>query len=192
VRVLWILLGLAWAGPAAPDLPLGRDVRVSVADDHVFVQIRASAAPADRGRTSWSEFDRDGDGSLDARERVPLLEALRREECAYAALSVGELPIPVARFEVEALDVGERSALDATLVFRVHGRVALPPSPDGWPFVLYDRPRRWQGAVPIRLSVSRGLTIEGVQGARSEQRGPQRLDTVVSNSTPAVWGRIAR
>ena len=192
MRWLFLLIGLVLAGPVSSKLPLGRDIRVSVADDHVFVQLKAHAEPASLGRESWADFDRNGDGSLDAGERVPLLEALRRQETEYTALSVGERPVPMGRFEVAALGEAETTALDGRLTFRVQGRVELERSPDGWPFVLYDRPREWTGAVPIRLSVARGLHLEGIEGGRAEQRGPQRLDAVVTNSTPAVWGRIAR
>lgn len=193
MRWLLLLIGLASAGPATSDLPLGRDLRVSVADDHVFVQVRAQGEPRSLGLSTWADFDRDRDGSLDAGERVPLLEALRREECRYAALSVGEQPVPLARFEVIGLNLPERLALDAPLGFRVQGRLALSLPPDGLPFVFYDRPSAWQGAVPIRLSVAEGLRVVGVQGeGRRELRSPQRLDAVLTNGTPAVWGRIER
>lgn len=187
-----LLLGISIAGPVTPELPLGRDIRISVADDHVFVQLKAQAAPADLGRSTWADFDRNGDGALDEGERVPLLEALRAQETEYTALSVGEQPLPLGRFEVAALGEGPRTALDGSVTFRVQGRMELARSDEGWPFVFYDRPRNWQGAVPIRLSVSRGLRVEGVEGARAEARGPQRLDAVVTNSTPAVWGRVVR
>ncbi len=188
--LLFLLIGAALAGPPPADLPLGRDIRVSVAEDHVFFQLRASAVPADLGRDEWSDFDRDGSGSIDAAERVPLLEALRRHETEYTAFSVGEQPLLAATFEVVGLGTAEATALDERVTFRVQGRTELAPSADGWPFVFYDRPRAWQGAVPIRLSVARGLHVDGVLGARAELRGPQRLDAVVSNRAPAVWGRV--
>jgi hypothetical protein len=192
VRWLLLFVAAALAGPVSPELPLGREIRVSVGDDHVFVLMKAEAAPADLGRETWADFDRDADGSLDAGERVPLLEALQRAETEYTALSVGEQPLTVSRYDVTAMDAGERTALDATVQFKMSARAELPNTPGGWPFVFYDRPRRWQGAVPIRLSVARDLKIEGVEGARTEKRSDRRVDTALTNPTPMLWGRIVR
>ncbi len=168
-----------------------REIRVSVVAVPVFVPLQAQAAPEDLEREDWSDFDRDGDGALDAGERVPLLELLRRKETDYTAISVGEQPVALARFDVTALNASDASSLDATLSFRLQGRLELPSTGD-LPFTLYDRPRKWTGAVPVRLSVARGLRVEGVQGARHEQRSPQRLDAVLTNPTPAVFGWIRR
>lgn len=192
MRFLLLFVAFALAAPAELGLPLGRSLRVSVGDDHVFVQLRSVVEPKDLDRGDWSDFDRDRDGVLSAGESAPLLEAIRRDETRFTALSVGEVPLPLASLPITAeLDEGPWT-LDTPVVFRIQGRVELEHRASGTPFVLYDRPRAWQGSVPVRLSVAKGLAIEGVVGGHAELRSPTRLDAVLTNPRPAAWGTINR
>ncbi len=170
-----------------------RNVRVSIAPDHVWGSVRSEVAPADVGEESWAPWDRDGDGQLAGSERAALSAALRARELEYLCVAVDGQVLPLLQRPAlleEPLE--DPVPLDARVVVRVEGRMDLDLATGEHPFVLYDRPRTLDGVVPFRLSLGRGLAIRSTGGARNEALTPRRLEAVISRFAPAVWGTISR
>ncbi len=186
--LLLFLLSPALAKDAEPELVVPRRVQVSVGHDHVFVSLRARLTPEAAQEPSWARWDRDGDGAISASERGPLLSSLRAGETEFLSVSIGSTVLPVGRMTAKFdADLPEPLPLDATLRFRVEGRVAVKPE-GATAFTLYDRPHEAEGIVPIRMSLVRGLAFVSGTGTRGELRGPRRLEAVMSQAAPALWG----
>ena len=202
LRLLPLLLlpTLALAGeqaPAGDDARVHdfvpRNVRVSIALDHVWGAVRAEVVPADVGESSWAAWDRDGDGQLVGPERPRLASALRARELEFLCIAVAGEVLPLLRRPATLEEPAEGPVpLDARVVVRVEGRMKLDLGPGEHPFVLYDRPRGLDGVVPFRLSLGRGLKIRSTGGARNEELTPRRVEAVVSMFAPAVWGTVER
>ena len=170
-----------------------RQVQVSVAEDHVWASVRVDIRPVDLGLKSWRRWDLDGDAVLTSSERQALAEHLRSRETEFLSLMVDGLAVPMAearwRFEgAAATSLG----IDVPATLRLETRLNLPMAPGEHRFVLYDRPAKADGIVPIRFSLARGLTLASVSGARAEKMSDRRLEAVVSRASPAVWGSFVR
>lgn len=170
-----------------------RNVRVSLALDHVWGSVRSEVVPADVGEESWAPWDRDGDGQLAGAERVALASALRAREVEHLCIAVDGEVLPLSRRPAQLEEPADGPvALDARVVLRVEGRLKIDLAPGEHAFVLYDRPRTLDGVVPFRLSLGRGLTLRSAGGARNEALGPRRLEAVISRFAPATWGTVER
>lgn len=201
--LLALLLPVAsMAEVAAPLLPGGdgrvhdfvpRNVRVSIALDHVWGSARSEVAPADVGEESWAPWDQDGDGQLTGPETVALASVLRDREMEYLCVAVDGQVLPLLSQPAVLEEPSEGPvALDAQVVVRVEGRLKLDLAAGEHGFVLYDRPKTLDGVVPFRLSLGRGLRIRATGGARNEALSPQRVEAVVTMFAPAVWGTVSR
>ncbi len=170
-----------------------RQVQVAVAEDHVWASVRVSIRPHDLGLPSWRRWDVDGNGVLVKEERVPFAEYLRDRETEYLSLMVDGLAVPVseARWRFEGADSASLP-IEAAATLRFEIRTNMEMGPGEHRFVLYDLPVALDGIVPIRFSLSRGLHLGAVQGARAEKRSERRLEAVVSRASPAVWGSFVR
>lgn len=204
ILILLVLLlpASSLAEQEAPPLPgedgrvhdfVPRNVRLSVALDHVWGSVRSEVTPADVGEESWAAWDRDGDGQLAGPEAVALASSLRARELEDLCVAVDGQVLSLVRMAVTREEPTEEPiALDARVVVRVEGRMKLELGPGDHQFVLYDRPRGLDGVVPFRLSLGRGLQISSSGGARNEALSPRRVEAVVTTFAPAVWGTISR
>jgi len=175
------------------DKMVPRQVQVAVGLDHVWASLRLSLRPADLGLESWQRWDRDGDGALSAAEKQALGAELRDRETEFLSLAVDGQAVRLvdASFRWEAEAAGPHP-LDAAVLLRVEARQALKLEVGLHRYVLYDKPALAEGIVPIRFSLARGLLLGEVAGARAERRSPRRLEAVVSNRSPGVWGTFER
>jgi hypothetical protein len=170
-----------------------RQVQVAVGNDHVWASVRVSLRPSDLGLSSWQRWDRDDDGSLSASEQDLLAVELRDRETEFLALTVDgqALRLSTARWKWEGPPAAAH-ALGAAVTLRIEARTELRIEVGEHRYVLYDKPARADGIVPIRFSLASGMVLGAVSGARAEKRSPRRLEAVVSQQAPVVWGTFER
>jgi len=166
-------------------------VQLSVASDQLFLAIQMHVVPQEMGADSWAKWDEDRSGSLDTQE----VEAL--------VSRVVEIAMPSHRVALggQLMDWRELSAeraahrqsplgLREPILVKVSGtKGRLEPNEEAI-FVVYAPPKKVDGIVPLRLSVGAGLQFRDVAGARAEQRGPRRIEAVLSRRSPALWGTV--
>jgi len=170
-----------------------RQVQVAVGRDHVWASVRVSLRPSDLGLPSWQRWDRDGDGSLSAAEKDVLAGELRDRETEFLALTVDghALRLSTARWRWEG-EPASAHALGAPVTLRIEARTDLSVGVGEHRYVLYDKPSHADGIVPIRFSLASGMVLGSVSGARAEKRSARRLEAVVSQRAPVVWGTFER
>jgi len=168
-------------------------IQISVGADHIFGVTELHVWPKDLGETSWARWDSDGDRRISLSEQNQLLKYVaHRELLSLRVAAVGRRvdwgSFDVTRMAVPGADLGLSEAVD----IKISGRLALDSLDEERVFVVYALPRTPDGIVPLRISLARGMSFFGVAGARAEQRGPRRIEAVLSRSSPALWGVVRR
>ena len=185
--------GLGAAGAKSPKLEdiVPKRLQLSLASDHIFVATHLHVRPSDLGEPSWSSWDTDASGALSGSEVQALIGEVRRTNLPSQRLAIGRqlvdwAALPATRASAPGASLGLQEALNV----RVSGKVARQTGSGRAHFVVYAPPRRANGIVPLRITVGAGTRLRDVAGARAEQRGPRRVEAVLSRFTPALWGRL--
>ena len=199
----WMALGLLLGvqGPGAVEASdkqlddiVPKRLKVSLGTDHIFVVTQIHVRPSDLGEDSWSSWDRDASGDLTEPEVQALIQQVRRANLPSQRLAIGGYLLDWAALPATWVAVpGVPLGLNDLLRLRVTGDVPRKKSLQAREvFVVYAPPRAADGIVPLRINLGDGLRFVGVAGARAEQRGPRRIEAVLSRHTPALWGGVAR
>jgi hypothetical protein len=200
--VLFVFLlfsGLGWAGassgPSSGEQGLAKmvptRVQLSVASGQIFLAIQLHVTPQALGADSWLEWDRDGNGSLDAQETRSLVSAVAAASLRSHRVALGGQLIDWRDLSLEHTTRGADSlGLREPILVRASGTNGHLSAGEEAPFVVYAPPQEEDGIVPVRLSVGAGLLFRDVAGARAEQRGPRRIEAVLSRRSPALWGTV--
>ena len=194
--VFWVAYGLlpAAAGPpgerSLQDI-VPKRIHISVASDHLFAVTALHVRPDDVGESSWARWDGDGDHKLSREEQEPLLSHIADVQLRSQAVAAARRGVAWGDFSVVRMSQSESVLLlGQPLDLKISGRLALSEGDSERAFVVYAPPRLPDGIVPLRISLAEGMSFVGVAGTRAEQRGPRRIEAVLSRANPAIWGAI--
>jgi len=193
VGALFGLLPASAAPPAGPSLQdiVPKRIQLSVATDHLFVLTALHVRPKDVGESSWARWDLDHDQKLSPEEQAPLLSHIADVQLLSQAVATARRGVVWGDFSVVRMSGPEAVLLlNQPLDLKVSGRLPLSETDRERAFVVYAPPRMADGIVPLRLSLAEGMSFVGVAGTRAEQRGPRRIEAVLSRVNPAIWGTI--
>jgi hypothetical protein len=187
--------GAAAGPPAKPDLDdiVPKRIHISVAADHLFGVTELHVWPKDVGADSWARWDRDGDGKLSAPEQRSLFGHILQGNLPSQVVATSRRRVDWGSFAIRRMAKdGAVLSLDQAVDLKISGRLPLARGDRQRAFVVYAPPRSPDGIVPLRISLAEGLTFSEVAGSRAEQRGPRRIEAVLSRASPALWGIIRR
>jgi hypothetical protein len=166
-------------------------VQISVAGDHLFAVAALHVRPEDVGESSWARWDGDGDRRLSPEEQAPLIEHIVGVQLLSQAVAIARRGVEWGAFSVARMSKASGVLLlSQPLELKVSGRLPLSEEDSERAFVVYVPPRLPDGIVPLRISLAKGMSFVGVAGTRAEQRGPRRIEAVLSRANPAIWGTI--
>jgi hypothetical protein len=191
-------LGLSEAAPGPPTKPglddiVPKRIHISVAADHLFGVTELHVWPKDVGEGSWARWDSDGDGQLSAPEQVSLFGHIVQGNLPSQVVATSRRRVDWSSFAIRRMAKdGAALSLDQAVDLKISGRLPLDREDRERPFVVYAPPRSPDGIVPLRISLAEGMTFSGVAGSRAEQRGPRRIEAVLSRANPALWGIVRR
>jgi len=108
LRILAVCVGFAVVAVSGPAVggpidvgsvhdAVPRSYQVSVGRDHVFASARVQVRPADLGEADWSDWDRNGDGTLDDPVARVLGSQLRDRELEYLCIAIDGVVLPLGR-----------------------------------------------------------------------------------------------
>ncbi len=187
------LLPAAAAPPAERSLQdiVPKRIQLSVATDHLFAVTALHVRPEDVGESSWARWDGDRDQKLSPQEQVPLLSHIAGIQLLSQAVAAARRGVTWGDFSVTRMSESEAVLLlTQPLDLKISGRLPLAEGSSDRAFVVYAPPRMPDGIVPLRISLAKGMSFVGVAGTRAEQRGPRRIEAVLSRANPAIWGTI--
>lgn len=180
------------AKPALDDI-VPKRIHISVAADHLFGVTELHVRPKDVGEGSWARWDSDSDGKLSAQEQTSLFGHIAEGSLPSQAVAIARRRVDWSSSVIRRMAKdGATLSLDEAVDLKISGRLPLSREDRERPFVVYAPPRSPDGIVPLRISLAEGLSFEGVAGTRAEQRGPRRIEAVLSRANPALWGIIRR
>jgi len=193
--LLLLLPGLGWAATAPGEQELAKmvptRVQFSVASDQIFLAIQMHVVPQEMGADSWAEWDQDRNGSLDGQEVQALVSQVVAVAMPSHRVAVGGQLMDWRELSAErAVHRESPLGLREPILVKVSGTKGRLGSNEEALFVVYAPPKKGDGIVPLRLSVGAGLQFRDVAGARAEQRGPRRIEAVLSRRSPALWGTV--
>jgi len=181
--------------PAKPSLDniVPKRIHISVAADHLFGVTELHVWPKDVGDDSWARWDSDGDGKLSAEEQRLLFGHIVQGNLPSQVVATSRRRVDWGSFAIRRMAKdGAALSLDQAVDLKISGRLPLVRGDRERAFVVYAPPRSPDGIVPLRISLAEGMTFSGVAGTRAEQRGPRRIEAVLSRVNPALWGIVLR
>jgi hypothetical protein len=168
-------------------------IQISVATDHLFAVTALHVRPEDVGESSWARWDDDRDRKLSPQEQGTLIEHIAGVQLLSQVVAAARRGVEWGDFSVARMSEAEAEAvllLSQPLDLKISGRLPLSEGDSARAFVVYAPPRMPDGIVPLRISLAKGMSFVGVAGTRAEQRGPRRIEAVLSRANPAIWGTI--
>jgi hypothetical protein len=198
--LLFLVLGMSFGLPSAMAEPLTKRslqdivpkrIQISVAADHLFAVTALHVRPEDVGESSWARWDGDRDRKLSPQEQSDLIEHIAGVQLLSQVVAAARRGVEWGDFSVVRMSEAEDVLLvSQPLDLKISGRLSLSEEDLERAFVVYAPPRMPDGIVPLRISLAKGMSFVGVAGTRAEQRGPRRIEAVLSRANPAIWGRI--